>query len=248
MKPLSQTTVLITGASRGIGAAIAKRFASVCMRIVIHYLHAHEDANEVARTCIGYGSDVITVMSDLRDREQLVRMKDKLFDLGFRPDIIVNNAGVAYYGLFTDVSEQQWDDCIDMNLKGVFMCTQQFVPHMISQKYGRIINISSIWGITGAACEVLYSMAKGGMNTFTKALAKELAPSGVTVNAVAPGIIDTDMVKHLNQAERRALQDDIPLGRLGTPEEVASLVYYLALPESSYITGQVISPNGGWQM
>ncbi|SYX82867.1 elongation factor P 5-aminopentanone reductase [Paenibacillus alvei] len=248
MKALSDTSVLITGASRGIGAAIAERFAQVGMKIVIHYLHSHEAANEVARKCINHGAQVMTISADLRDMEQLDRMKDKLDELGFTPDILVNNAGVAYYGLFTDVTEQEWTDCMDINLKGMFMCTQRFAPHMITQKYGRIINVSSIWGITGASCEVMYSMAKGGVNAFTKALAKELAPSGVTVNAVAPGVVDTDMVKHLDKEERMALQEDIPLGRLGTPDEIASLIYYLALPESGYITGQIISPNGGWQM
>ncbi|MCE5168122.1 3-oxoacyl-ACP reductase FabG [Paenibacillus profundus] len=247
MKALAETSVLITGASRGIGAAIAERFASVGMKVIIHYLQSHESANEVARRCLAYGGEVMTIAADLRSGEQIDRMKTKLDELGFTPDIVVNNAGVAYYGLFTDVTEEEWDECMSINLKGMFLCAQRFVPHMISQKYGRIINVSSIWGITGASCEVMYSTAKGGVNAFTKALAKELAPSGVTVNAVAPGAVDTDMVKHLDNEERVALQDDIPLGRLGTPEEVASLVYFLALPESSYITGQVISPNGGWQ-
>ncbi|MBN3526257.1 elongation factor P 5-aminopentanone reductase [Paenibacillus apiarius] len=247
MKALAETSVLITGASRGIGAAIAERFASVGMKVVIHYLQSHESANEVARRCLAYGGEVMTISADLRSGEQIDRMKTKLDELGFTPDVVVNNAGVAYYGLVSDVTEEEWDECMSINLKGMFLCAQRFMPHMISQKYGRIINVSSIWGITGASCEVMYSTAKGGVNAFTKALAKELAPSGVTVNAVAPGAVETDMVKHLDKEERVALQDDIPLGRLGTPEEVASLVYFLALPESSYITGQVISPNGGWQ-
>ncbi|NGP62632.1 SDR family oxidoreductase [Paenibacillus thiaminolyticus] len=247
MKALADTSVLVTGASRGIGAAIAHRFASVGMKVIIHYLNSHEAANEVARTCLAYGGEAITIRADLRSAEQIDRMKSKLDELGFTPDILVNNAGTAYYGLFTDVTEEEWDDCMNINLKGMFLCTQRFAPHMISQKYGRIINVSSVWGITGASCEVMYSTAKGGVNAFTKSLAKELAPSGVTVNAVAPGAVDTDMMKHLDTSERNALEEDIPAGRLGTPNEIASLVYFLALPESSYITGQVISPNGGWQ-
>ncbi|BFH14763.1 SDR family oxidoreductase [Paenibacillus melissococcoides] len=247
MKALADTSVLITGASRGIGAAIAHRFASVGMKVIIHYLNSHEAANEVARTCLAYGSEAITIRADLRSAEQIDRMKSKLDELGFTPDILVNNAGTAYYGLFTDVTEEEWDDCMNINLKGMFLCTQRFAPHMISQKYGRIINVSSVWGITGASCEVMYSTAKGGVNAFTKSLAKELAPSGVTVNAVAPGAVDTDMMKHLDTSERSALEEDIPAGRLGTPDEIASLVYFLALPESGYITGQIISPNGGWQ-
>ncbi|CAH8710299.1 SDR family oxidoreductase [Paenibacillus thiaminolyticus] len=247
MKALADTSVLVTGASRGIGAAIAHRFASVGMKVIIHYLNSHEAANEVARTCLAYGGEAITIRADLRSAEQIDRMKSKLDELGFTPDILVNNAGTAYYGLFTDVTEEEWDDCMNINLKGMFLSTQRFAPHMISQKYGRIINVSSVWGITGASCEVMYSTAKGGVNAFTKSLAKELAPSGVTVNAVAPGAVDTDMMKHLDTSERSALEEDIPAGRLGTPDEIASLVYFLALPESSYITGQVISPNGGWQ-
>ncbi|WP_195573279.1 elongation factor P 5-aminopentanone reductase [Paenibacillus sp. 1001270B_150601_E10] len=247
MKPIGETTVLITGASRGIGAAIATRFAKEGFRIVIHYAQSHEAANEVARRCMGYGSDVMTISADLRSNEQLKRMRDKLEAEGFIPDILINNAGVAYYGLFTDVTEEQWDECMAVNLKGAFLCTQLFAPQMIRQRYGRIINVSSVWGITGASCEVIYSTAKGGINAFTKALAKELAPSGITVNAVAPGAVETEMIDHLDADERYALQEEIPLGRLGSPEEVASLVYYLALPESGYLTGQVISPNGGWQ-
>lgn len=247
MKPIGETTVLITGASRGIGAAIAARFAREGYRIVIHYAKSHEQANEVARRCMSYGSEVMTISADLRSTEQLQRMKEKLEAEGFAPDILVNNAGTAYYGLFTDVTEADWDECMAINLKGAFLCSQLFAPYMIRQRYGRIINISSVWGISGASCEVMYSAAKGGVNAFTKALAKELAPSGITVNAVAPGAVDTDMIEHLDTEERHALQEEIPLGRLGTPEEVASLVYYLALLESGYVTGQVISPNGGWQ-
>ncbi|MNN64409.1 3-oxoacyl-[acyl-carrier-protein] reductase FabG [compost metagenome] len=133
-----------------------------------------------------------------------------------------------------------------MNLKSVFLCTQIFMPHMISQRFGRIINVSSVWGITGGSCEVVYSASKGGVNAFSKALAKELAPSGVTVNAVAPGAVKTDMMADFNDEELRLIEEEIPVGRLGSPEEISSLVYFLALPESGYITGQVISPNGGW--
>lgn len=246
IKPFSETTVLVTGASRGIGAAIAKRFAAVGMQVVIHYLHSHEAANEVARSCLAHGSKVLTVAADLRSKEQLVRMKEKMEKHGMVPDILVNNAGVAHYGMLSDVTEDEWDRIMDINLKGMFLCTQLFMEHMVRQKYGRIINVSSVWGISGASCEVVYSTAKGGVNAFTKALAKELAPSGVTVNAVAPGVVDTEMNANLNGEEKTALQNDIPAGRFAQPEEIASLVYFLALPESGYITGQIISPNGGW--
>jgi 3-oxoacyl-[acyl-carrier protein] reductase len=245
-KSFSETTVLVTGGNRGIGAAAAKRFAAAGMNVIIHYHQSHEAANEVARACLKHKVKVMTISADLRSRDQIIRMKEKLDSLDLRPDILVNNAGVAHYGMLSDVTEEEWDDVMDINLKGMFLCTQAFMPHMISQRYGRIINVSSIWGISGASCEVVYSTTKGGVNAFTKALAKELAPSEVTVNAVAPGAVDTSMLHHLTEEERRKLVEDIPAGRLAQPEEIASLVYFVALPESSYITGQIISPNGGF--
>jgi 3-oxoacyl-[acyl-carrier protein] reductase len=245
LKPLREMTVLVTGGSRGIGAAIAERFATVGMKVVIHYLDAHEAANETARRCLKYGTEVLTATADLRSQEQIARMKEKLEKHGMLPDILVNNAGIAHYGLLSDVSEEEWDNVMNVNLKGMFLCTQAFMPHMVTQKYGRIINVSSVWGITGASCEVLYSTAKGGMNAFTKALAKELAPSGITVNAVAPGPVETSMMERFEAAEKAAIAEEIPAGRFAQPEEIASLVYFLALPESGYITGQIISPNGG---
>ncbi|MFS0727906.1 elongation factor P 5-aminopentanone reductase [Paenibacillus sp. 1P07SE] len=239
-------TVLVTGASRGIGAAIVKRFAMEGMNVVIHYNASHEAANDTARQCMRLGGHVMTASADLRSRDQLTRMKEKLEDSGMSPDIVVNNAGIAHYGMLADVTDDVWDDVMTVNLKGMYLCTQLFMPAMISRRYGRIINVSSVWGLSGASCEVLYSTTKGGMNAFTKALAKELAPSGVTVNAVAPGAVDTSMNDHLNKQEQAALAEDIPAGRLAHPDEIASLVYFLALPESGYITGQIISPNGGW--
>ncbi|MFC3790944.1 elongation factor P 5-aminopentanone reductase [Paenibacillus sp. GCM10012307] len=239
-------TVLITGSSRGIGASIAKRFASEGMNLVLHYLQSHEEANETARQCMAVGANVMTISADLRSREQLERMREKLEIHDMMPDILVNNAGIAHYGMLSDVTDEEWDHVMAINLKGMFLCCQLFMPSMISRKYGRIINVSSVWGMSGASCEVLYSTTKGGMNAFTKALAKELAPSGITVNAVAPGAVDTEMNNNLNEHEKAALAEEIPIGRFGKPDEVASLVYFLSLPESGYITGQIISPNGGW--
>ncbi|OUS71646.1 3-oxoacyl-ACP reductase [Paenibacillus sp. MY03] len=246
MKTLQETTVLITGGSRGIGAAIAQRFAAEGVNIVLHYLESHERANETARRCMALGANVMTIAADLRSKDQLARMRDKLLSHNIRPDILVNNGGIAHYGMLADVTEDEWDDVMSVNLKGMFLSTQLFMPHMIAQRYGRIINVSSVWGMSGASCEVLYSTTKGGVNAFTKALAKELAPSGVTVNAVAPGVVDTYMMDGFNMEEKAALQQEIPAGRFGSAEEIASLVYFLSLPESSYITGQIISPNGGW--
>lgn len=245
-KPIGEMTVLITGGSGGIGGAIAERFASVGMNIVIHYMHSHEAANDVARRCLALGAKVMTVAADMKDRSQLLRMAERLESSGMLPDVLVNNAGKAHYGMLADVTEEEWDEVMAVNLKGTFLCSQIFMPYMVSQRYGRIINVSSVWGISGASCEVAYSASKGGVNAFTKALAKELAPSGVTVNAVAPGAVNTAMLNNMQEEELRVLADEIPAGRLASPDEVASLVYFLALPESGYITGQVISPNGGW--
>jgi 3-oxoacyl-[acyl-carrier protein] reductase len=246
IRPFIEQTVLVTGGSRGIGAAIAERFAAVGMNVVIHYLESHEAANDTARKCMRLGAKVLTAAADLRSKEQIIKLQEKLDNHQMTPDIIVNNAGVAHYGLLSDVSEELWDNMMSINLKGTFLATQQFMQPMIRQRYGRIINVSSIWGISGASCEVVYSTSKGGINAFTKALAKELAPSGVTVNAVAPGAVDTRMMANFDSAEKAALESEIPAGRFAQPDEIASLVYFLALPESGYITGQIISPNGGW--
>ncbi|MFC0215679.1 elongation factor P 5-aminopentanone reductase [Paenibacillus chartarius] len=245
-KPFLEQTVLVTGGSRGIGAAIAMRFASIGMNVVIHYRESHEAANEVARQCMKSGAKVLTVSADIRSKEQIEKMREKLEARGMVPDIVVNNAGISHYGMLADITEEVWDDVMAVNLKGTFLCTQAFLPAMVANKYGRIINVSSVWGISGASCEVVYSTAKGGMNAFTKALAKELAPSGITVNAVAPGVVDTDMMQGFDPDEKSLLQNEIPAGRFAQPDEIASLVYFLALPESGYITGQIISPNGGW--
>ncbi|WNS44852.1 elongation factor P 5-aminopentanone reductase [Paenibacillus sp. MMS20-IR301] len=245
-KPLNEMTVLITGGSGGIGGAIAERFATVGMNIVIHYMNSHEAANDVARRCMALGAKVMTVAADMKDRSQLLRMAERLESSGMMPDILVNNAGKAHYGMLADVTEEEWDEIMAVNLKGTFLCSQIFMPYMISQRYGRIINVSSVWGISGASCEVAYSASKGGVNAFTKALAKELAPSKVTVNAVAPGAVHTAMLNNLQADELKMLEEEIPAGRLASPEDISSLVYFLALPESGYITGQVISPNGGW--
>jgi 3-oxoacyl-[acyl-carrier protein] reductase len=246
MKPLEGMTALVTGASRGIGAAAAALLAEAGADIVVHYNAAREAAESTARECERRGASAAVVQADLRNFAELDRLKETLDAAGLSPDILVNNAGISHYGLFTDVTAQDWEDVVGVNLKGMFRLTQLLVPAMISRRYGRIINISSVWGVAGASCEALYSLTKGGVNAFTKALAKELAPSGVTVNAVAPGAVETDMMRGFDEEELAALRADIPAGRLARPEEIASLIRFLASPESGYITGQIISPNGGW--
>lgn len=237
---------LITGASGGIGSAVAELLASRGFNVAIHYFRSEQAAREVERNCRRYGVRVETVCADLRRSDEVARMKEQLACAGFRPDVLVNNAGAAYFGLLRDMDESSWDDVIDANLKSVFLCTKAFLDGMLANKYGRIINISSVWGICGASCEAAYSAAKGGVNALTKALAKELAPSGITVNAIAPGAVETRMNAGLDADERRELLAEIPAGRFARPEEIASWVHFLALPESEYITGQVIVLDGGW--
>lgn len=218
------------------------------MNVVIQYFRSHDAAKQVEERCSSYGHRVLNVSADIGSKVQVNQLKEKLELQHLMPDIVVNNAGVSHYGLFTDMSEQEWDQVINTNLKGAFLCAQAFVPHMIRQRFGRVINISSVWGMTGASCEVAYSASKGAINAMTKAMAKELAPSGITVNAVAPGVVETEMMDQFNDDDKESLRQDIPMGRFAMPKEIASLVYYLSLPESGYLTGQVISPNGGWQL
>ncbi|NGZ75445.1 elongation factor P 5-aminopentanone reductase [Saccharibacillus alkalitolerans] len=243
----SDVAVLITGASGGIGSAIAERFAEEGCRVALHYSASLEAVRLAADRCASLGAaEVLTARADVSKRAEVLRMRDELKAAGFVPDVLVNNAGVAHYGMLQDVTDEEWDRVMDVNLKGTFLCSQAFMEEMVRRKYGHIINISSVWGLAGASCEVAYSAAKGGINAFTKALAKELALSGVSVNAVAPGAVRTAMLNNLSAGELEALAEEIPVGRLAEPREIAETVRFLAQPESAYLTGQILSPNGGW--
>jgi 3-oxoacyl-[acyl-carrier protein] reductase len=243
---LKHQTVLITGASGGIGAAIARRFAEQQANIVLHYHQSHDEILTIEQECLNLGSKTVVISADFHKTIELHHLKEKLDSLHIFPDILINNAGVSHYGMISEVTEEAWDYVMNVNLKATFFCTQLFIPYMITQKFGKIINISSIWGLTGASCEVLYSTSKGGLHAFTKALAKELAPSNITVNTVAPGAVDTSMMDMFSFEEKQQLTSSIPLGRLAHPDDIASLVFYLSLKEAHYLTGQIISPNGGW--
>lgn len=243
----SDTAVLITGASGGIGSAIAERFAADGCRVALHYSASAEAVRAAADRCASLGaSQVLTARANVGDKAEVLRMRDELAKAGFVPNVLVNNAGVAHYGMLQDVTEEEWDRVMNVNLKGTFLCSQAFMGEMIARRFGRIVNISSVWGLAGASCEVVYSAAKGGINAFTKALAKELALSGVSVNAVAPGAVRTAMLDSLSAEELNDLAEEIPIGRLAEPSEIAETVRFLALPEAAYMTGQILSPNGGW--
>ncbi|MFC4770266.1 elongation factor P 5-aminopentanone reductase [Effusibacillus consociatus] len=244
-RPLEGQTAIVTGASRGIGRAIAQELAKLGAFVAVNYLHSKEYAEQVALECESFGTKALPVQADVTKPEDVTRLVETASLYLGKPDILVNNAGIASHSLLIDTTEYEWNQVIAANLKAPFLCAKAVLPIMIQKQYGRIINMSSIWGIAGGSGEVAYSAAKGGLISLTKALAKEMGPSGITVNAVAPGVVDTDMLAGLNPEDRESLSQETPVGRLGTPQDIATVVGFLALPASGFITGQVISPNGG---
>jgi 3-oxoacyl-[acyl-carrier protein] reductase len=235
-------TVLITGASRGIGRETAKLFSKNGFNVVINYNKSEKDALELLSEI----KNAAAIRADVSNRKEVFEMIEKANSIFGGIDILVNNAAVAGQVLFQDISEEEWDRIFDTNVKGTFNCAQAVLPHMLHKKSGKIINISSIWGITGASCEVHYSASKAALIGFTKALAKELGPSGITVNCVAPGIINTDMNSSIPNEVMDALKEETPLGKIGYPEDIANTIFFLASKKADFITGQVISPNGGF--
>lgn len=243
---MNKRTVIITGASRGIGRATAMRFAQEGYNVLINYLHSEQEAMRLLEMLKKSNCNAHAFKADVSKHGKVDDMVSFCVEVFGALDVIVNNAGVAQTRLFTDITQDDWRTVTDINLGGVFNCCQCAAKHMIKNKKGRIINISSVWGMVGASCEVHYSAAKAGVIGLTKALAKELAPSGIRVNCIAPGIIETDMLKDYTEAELGELKKEIPSGRLGTPFDVAECALYLADEKNDYITGQVISPNGGF--
>lgn len=238
-------TVLITGGAKGIGRAMAEIFALKGYNVVFNFFKSYNEAKDLEGKLREIGCEAYAIQGDITKNEDVTRIF-KFIEKNFSGlDILINNAGISQFKLFTEMEEKDWDLMMNVNLKGMFNCCKQAVPGMISKKRGKIINISSIWGMVGASCEVHYSTSKAGMIGFTKALAKELGPSGIQVNCITPGVIETDMIKTLTEEDRCCLRDDTPLMRLGTPEDIANLTLYLSSPEADFITGQVISPNGG---
>jgi len=234
----------ISGASGGIGQAIARKLAQQGFSLILHFNQNEQDAFKLKGELMEeFDLSVLTIQADL-SRPEGVRKIVK--ECPVPPSVIIHNAGRSHFGLFTDITTKEYEEMVQMNLTSPFQLTQHWLPTMISNKWGRIIFITSIWGETGASCESLYSMVKGGINALAKSLAKELAPSQITVNAVSPGAIATSMMDHFTEEELRNICEEIPMGRMGLPEEVASTVGFLLSEESNYITGQIIRVNGGW--
>ena len=242
---MKQKTVFITGASRGIGAACARRFAKAGYHVFINCKQSVGNLHDLRDELRENGGSCHALIGDVGDPDQVEAMFSTIRQTVGGLDVLVNNAGIAWLGLLTDMTNADWDRMIGTNLSSAFYCSRAAIPYMVSKKQGRIINISSMWGRTGASCEAAYSAAKAGLNGLTMALAKELAPSNIQVNAVACGVIDTDMNGCLSEEDKYSLQEEIPAGRFGTPEETADLVFDLA-ENHPYMTGQILGFDGGF--
>ncbi|ATW27606.1 elongation factor P 5-aminopentanone reductase [Candidatus Formimonas warabiya] len=239
-------TVIITGASRGIGKAAAELFARHGDHVLINYRHSEEMAHALVNNLKNQGYSAACFQADVSKRREVDLMVEFCREKFGKIHVLVNNAGISESKLFTDITEEEWDIMLNTNLKGVFNCTQSVLKQMIPQKEGVIINVSSIWGLAGGSCEVHYSAAKAGIIGLTKALAKEVGPSNIRVNCVAPGVIQTDMMNGYDETTLEELKNQTPLLKLGQARDVASAIFYLASEEARFITGHVLNVTGGF--
>ncbi len=239
-------TAIVTGGSRGIGAAIVKMLAEEGYNVIINYNRSEEIAKRMKEEFTSKGYSVETFQADVSKREEVKELVEFTIQKFGKIDVLINNAGISQTKLFTDITEEDWNNMLNIDLNSVFHMTQEVVPYMIHEKQGCIINISSIWGMIGASCEVHYSVAKAGVDAMTKSLAKELGPSNIRVNSIAPGIIDTDMNRYLSTEELEQITEEIPLGKIGNTSAIAKCAKWLM--EDDYTTGQIISINGGWNI
>lgn len=243
-KSIVNKVVVVTGGSRGIGAQIVKTLANENYKVVLNYNNSKEQAEKIQQELLEQGKGIEIIKADVSKREETEKLIQFAINKFNKIDVLINNAGISQEGLFTDVTEEEWQKIINTNLNSVFYCNQQALKYMIQEQQGCIINISSIWGETGASCEVAYSTTKAAINGMTKALAKEVGPSNIRVNAIAPGIIDTDMNRNLTNEELEQIKEQIPLNKIGKALDIAKCVKWLI--EDEYTTGQIISINGGW--
>ena len=238
-------TALVTGGAKGIGAAICKALANDGYRIALNYNSSFESATELKNE-LSSVTHIEIFKADVSDSSDVERMFTEIESVFGGVDVLINNAGIAQQALFTDITDEMWQKMIGVNLTGAFNCCRRALPYMIRNKFGKIINITSMWGEVGASMEVHYSASKAGLIGLTKALAKEVGLSGITVNAVSPGVVETDMMTSFSDEVKSSLADETPLGVLGTPENIASAVSFLASDKADFITGQVVSVNGGF--
>ena len=243
-KNIVNKTVIVTGASRGIGAEIVKLLAKENYNIVLNYNKSEDKAKEIKENLLKENKAIEIFKADVSKREEVKKLVKFTLEKFKTIDVLINNAGIASEKLFTEITDEEWTTMLNTNLNSVFYCSQEVLKEMINKKQGCIINISSIWGITGGSCEVAYSTTKAGINGLTKALAKEVGPSNIRVNALAPGIIETEMNSYLTEQEKNEIKKEIPLNRIGKPSDIAKCVKWLI--EDNYTTGQIISINGGW--
>lgn len=239
-------TVIVTGGSKGIGKCIIEDLAKKEYNVILNYNKSEELARNIKEECTQKGYSVEIYKADVTQREETKKLVEFAISKFENIDVLVNNAGISQIKLFTDITDEDWNNMINTNLNSVFYMTQEVAKNMIHNKKGCIINISSIWGLTGASCEVHYSVAKAGVDAMTKALAKELGPSGIRINSIAPGIIDTTMNKKLSKEEIEQIEEEIPLEKIGKTQDIAKCVKWLV--EDEYTTGQIISINGGWNI
>ena len=245
---MSKGCAIVTGASRGIGAEIAFELAKSGFDIIVNYNNSKSQALSVLEKIKQNGGNGSVFQCNVANRSDVDKMTEFALRTYGKIDVLVNNAGIAQQKLFTDITPDDWSQMLNVNLGGVFNCCQSVLPSMIHNKYGRIINISSVWGTEGASCEVHYSAVKAGIIGLSKALAKEVAPSGITVNVIAPGCIMTDMLTHdFDESTIKELAEETPVGRIGTPSDVARAAAFFASDFAGFITGQVLGVDGGFK-
>lgn len=236
--------IIITGASRGIGRAIAERLAKAGNKIIANYNNSKEKAEDLQKNLAKENIEIDIFKADISKREECKKIVEYAINKYGKIDVLINNAGISVWGPFTDLTDDEWQKILQTNLYAAIAMSQETIKYMIKEQNGCIINISSIWGMVGASCEVAYSVTKAGIDGLTKSLAKELGPSNIRVNSIAPGIIETDMTSDFTEDEKKEIIEQIPLGKIGKPEDIAKAAEWLI--EDNYTTGQIISPNGGW--